>query len=318
MLTEIKRATPTLYVYWTITDLCNFECSYCPSALHSGDFAKGKKPGFPSDEEIRTFLNNLVTKHAVGKFLQVCLSGGEPTIHPMYGEIVDAIKPHGIIETITNGARPLTWWQNLPALPDKVTMSLHPGFTNIDKVNSLGEYLLDNECAVQFNMMCDPDQWEEVQALYNKLTDRLKACVNGKLLTEHSGLSTDGTPYAYTAEQLDYISSKKSNSSKVEQKFSDVDRRVFIVEDGTERVMTHPFELINANKNKMKGWHCSAGKEGIAIHFNGKVYVGNCRIAELGRLDSFELLDQDVICPRQYCKTAADIQLPKKHYELKN
>ena len=312
MLTEIKRASPTLYVYWTITDNCNFDCSYCPSRLHDGDFAKGKKPGYPSDSEIRTFLDRLIHKHTRGRFLQLCLSGGEPTIHPMYAEIVSAVKPHGIIETITNGSRPLNWWKNLPALPDKVTMSLHPGFTNIEKINALGEYLLDNDCDVTFNMMCDPEQWDEVQALYNMLTDRLKLQVNGKILTDHSGTITDGQPYAYSVDQIDYISSMKFSGVGVKRRFDNIDRRVYFIENGVEHIMTHPFDLVNTGRNNMQGWKCSAGNEGIAINFDGFAYIGNCRIGKLGRIDTFDLLSEDVTCPRKYCKTAADLQLTKR------
>lgn len=312
MIVEIKKATPSFYVYWTITDYCNFSCSYCPSQLHSGDFAQGRKKGFPSDEEIRTFLDRLVNVHSVGKFLQVCLSGGEPTVHPMFGEIVKSIRPHGIVEVITNGSRPLNWWKKLPALPDKVTISLHPGFTVIEKINEVGEFLLDNNCEVVFNMMCDPDQWNAVQSLYELLTDRLKYQVNGKILTDHSGTATDGQPYSYTNTQLDYINSKTSLIGTIERRFNNVDRRIYIVDDdGTENVMQHPFDLVNSKKNQMQGWSCSAGKDGVAISFNGNVYVGNCRIDTLGRLDTFNLLTENVTCPKKYCKTAADLQLPK-------
>lgn len=313
MIVEIQKAAPALYVYWTLTDYCNFSCSYCPSQLHSGDFAQGRKSGYPSDSAIRTFLDRLVNVHTNGRFLQVTLSGGEPTVHPMFSEIVETLKPHGLIGIISNGSRPLNWWKKLPALPDRVTISLHAGFTVIEKINEVGEFLLDNNCEVAFNMMCDPEQWPDVQALYDKLTDRLKAVVNGKILTDHSFTAQmDGTPYLYSDEQLSYINSKRGSDSSIQQRFGDVDKRVYIInDDNTKRVMVHPFELSNAMQNQMQGWSCSAGRDGIAVSYNGNAYAGNCRVATLGRLDTFDLLTQDVTCTKKYCKTTADLPLPK-------
>jgi hypothetical protein len=38
-------------------------------------------------------------------------------------------------------------------------------------------------------------------------------------------------------------------------------------------------------------------------------------VQRLGRIDEFELLSSPVMCPRQWCKTAADIPLDKRYIE---
>lgn len=313
MIVKIYKQTPTLYVYWTLTDFCNFRCNYCPDSLHSADFKSGRKPGYPSNDEIRIFLDRLINKHLRGRFLQVCISGGEPTLHPMYEEIVDTLHPHGIVETVTNGSRDFNWWQNLNHLPDKITMSLHAEWTKIDRVNELGEFLLDRGVEVAYNMMCDPGNWARVQTMYQQLTPRLQQLVNAKILTDHSGGATDGTPWEYLPEQVEYIRSIKSVNYKPKDRFKDINRRSYIVDDqGNISTLSNPFDLVNTKQHSFLEWECSAGNSGITINFDGYAYAGNCRIERLGRIDQFEIKTQPTVCTRQWCKTAADILIDKE------
>lgn len=312
MIVEIKRKVPTLDVYWTLTDFCNFKCNYCPDKLHSGNFATNKKRGFPTNEEISTFIDRLLNVHLKGRFLQVCLSGGEPTLHPMYPTIVERIRPHGIIETITNASRSIDWWKGLPALPDKVTISLHNGWTKIDKLNELGEYLLGAGVDVSINMMCDPVNWDRTMSMYTQLNDRLKSCVSAKILTDHSGTNKDGEIFSYSKEQMEFIKATLKSSFVPNTRFAGVNRSAeMLSDDGTSVRLDNPFSLVNAKQNSFKGWKCTAGSSGIAIHFDGYAYAGNCRIEKLGRIDQFELKETPITCSRDWCKTAFDIGLDK-------
>lgn len=316
-IVEIKRRQEILYVYWTLTDFCNFRCNYCPNSLHSGDYKTGRKPGYPTDEEIRTFLDRLINKHAQGRSLLVVISGGEPTLHPMYEEIVDTLHPHAIIETITNGSRNFDWWKSLNHLPDKITMSLHAEWTKIDRVNELGEFLLDNNVQVIYNMMCDPGNWHRVQEMYKQLTPRLQALVNAKILTDHSGGPTDGQPWEYHPDQIEYIRSVHATGKQPpRQRLLEVKNVSDIIyDDGTMSVLDNPFDLVNTKQHSFKGWECSAGNTGITISFDGYAYGANCRTVKMGRIDTFDLLDSPIICPRQWCKTASDIPLNKRYIE---
>lgn len=314
-LIEIQREQDVLFVYWTLTDFCNFRCNYCPSSLHSGDFKSGRKPGYPTDDEIRIFLDRLINIHAKGKFLQVCISGGEPTLHPMYEEIINTLHPHGIVETVTNGTRAIEWWKELKHLPDKVTMSLHAEWTKIDKINGLGEFLLDNNTYVVFNMMCDPGHWNLVQEMYNQLTPRLQALVNAKLISDHSGGPTDGQPWEYHPEQIEYIKSIYLSVEQPERRFSNINlSSTLIYDDGTTARLNNPFDLVNTNQHSFNGWQCSAGNTGIVVNFDGFAYGATCRSCMLGRITKFELLSQPIVCSRQWCKCGSDIPLPKKKF----
>ena len=110
---EIKKSIDTLYIYWTLTDFCNFKCNYCPSSLHDGLYANGTKSGFPSDSQINKFIDNLIEKHLGNRKLYLIISGGEPTLHPMFATIINRLLPYGFIGVNTNGARHYEWWSKL-------------------------------------------------------------------------------------------------------------------------------------------------------------------------------------------------------------
>lgn len=314
---EIKRNHDVLYVYWTLTDFCNFRCNYCPSALHAGDYKSGRKPGYPTNDEIRTFIDRLINVHAKDRMLLVSLGGGEPTLHPMYEEIVDTLHPYASVETITNGARAYEWWTGLKHLPDKLTISLHPEWTKIDKVNELGEFLLDRNVEIAYNLMCDPAHWSRVQEMYDAISPRLKVFVSGKILTDHDDGPNNGTPWDYTTEQMEYIKSMYATGKRPAKRIH-ADKNIAPViyyKDGSTSRMDNPFEIVNNWQHSFTGWECSAGRNGIAVDFDGYAYGANCRTKRLGRIDKFELLSEPMICPNKWCKTAADIQLNKRYIE---
>lgn len=307
-LIEIKKPVDTLYIYWTITDFCNFKCSYCPSNLHAGTFAKKVKPGFPTNEEIEVFIDRVLNIHLQGRFLNMTLSGGEPTLHPMFKTIIERMGPKGSIEVVTNGSRSVEWWQDMKVLPNKVTISLHPEFSNLEKINELGLFLKDNNVDLAFNLMCDPTNWDWVINVKQNLHERLHGHINAKILTDHSGTISDGTPYPYHEPQLDFIKKQQSSGNTN----SDPRKRTLaIYSDGTQTGLD-AFKLVTNKQHSFKGWACSAGHAGLKIGFDGQVTAGICEILKLGRLDKFDLLPTDVICSRLWCKTAGDLNLNKR------
>jgi organic radical activating enzyme len=276
--------------------------------LHAGLFARKIKPGAPTNEEIETFIDRVLNIHLMDRFLNMTLSGGEPTLHPMFKTIVERMGPRGSIEVVTNGSRSVEWWQDMKVLPNKVTISLHPEFSNLDKINDLGLFLKDNGVDLAFNLMCDPKNWDWVINVKQLLNERLHGHINAKILTDHSGTFKDGTPYEYYEQQLDFI--KKQQSTVATN--TDPRKHTFaIYSDGTQTGLD-AFKLVTNKQHSFKGWACSAGHAGLKIGFDGQVTAGICEITKLGRLDTFELGPKEITCIRQWCKTAGDLNLNKR------
>lgn len=76
---------------------CNFRCPFC----HNGDIVFPSSAGINEDE----FFAYL--KLRSGMIEGVCVSGGEPTLHPELPEFLRKIKSHGyLVKLDTNGYRP--------------------------------------------------------------------------------------------------------------------------------------------------------------------------------------------------------------------
>jgi MoaA/NifB/PqqE/SkfB family radical SAM enzyme len=307
-LVKIRRNVDIFSVYWTLTDFCNFKCSYCPPKLNAGTFFKSDLA--PTDEQILQGLERLKLFSA-GKLLTVTLSGGEPTTHRMFPTIIDYINSmDGFSEVITNGSRPLTWWEKLQSLPKSVVISLHPEFTDLEKVNQLGLYLKSKNVVLKYNLMADPEKWEWVSAVHEKLDVSLHRDIDTKILTNH-GSARDlddvlGKHYKYTQEQLDFIKTATlaiKEDDPREALFGDFD-------DGTSSRI-YSFRLVAKNLHKFKGWRCGAGSTSICISAKGTVHGGICNVVNLGPLEKFVVYPGNVLCKFENCFRAQDISIPK-------
>ena len=311
---EINRLDEAhfFYVYWTLTDFCNFKCNYCPDMLHSGDFAQGRKRGFPTDDEIQQFLDRLISV-LNGRKLYMVLSGGEPTLHPMYAEIIRHLSPHGIVCTNTNGSRSADWWANLPVLPAQATISLHPEFSKMDKINETAQYLVANGVELRFNLSADPANWDDTVRLYEALDENLKIYVQPKVLN-HIGVG-DRDNYEYTVEQNAWMKSKQEffvlNKMKYNTNPLSQPPYAFYT-DGSLKPLISLAELTMTKQHAFRGWECWAGVNTLNVHFDGNVWSAICKIENLGRVTNFKLKSTPVTCTNNYCTCPGDILIAKR------
>lgn len=65
-------------------------------------------------------------------------------------------------------------------------------------------------------------------------------------------------------------------------------------------------------ENTYKGWLCWAGQESMMIDAKGDVYVATCRAKKLGNIyEDFEMPNEPVVCPKNWCACAADLNTSK-------
>ena len=129
---EIKNLNNEIFVYWILTDFCNQHCTYCPSSLNLGTYANNSSS--PNDSDIDLFLDKLIAiQQQTQKRLVVNISGGEPTLHNKFADIIERLHDYAIIIVTTNGARSVGWWQALPKQPQRVIVSVHPEYYDSKK-----------------------------------------------------------------------------------------------------------------------------------------------------------------------------------------
>ena len=301
---EIKNLNNEIFVYWILTDFCNQHCTYCPSALNLGAYANS--PSFPNDSDIDLFLDKLVTvQQSTQKRLLVNISGGEPTLHSKFSNVIERLHDYATVIVTTNGARGVNWWQSLPKQPHVVTLTLHPEYYDSKKIkiNQLCEFLKDNEVTIQLNLMCHPEMWDTVLKIVDDIDYKFKSFIVPKVIQDQETFTRD--MYSYTPEQLSFI---KNYPTKLE---SNISWDIQAVYSNGEVSRVVPNTIMAEGLHYFQNWKCSAGSEGISVYANGDVRAGICNAQLLGHISNFNFLSEQLVCPRPSCTCPGDINLNK-------
>jgi MoaA/NifB/PqqE/SkfB family radical SAM enzyme len=302
---KITQSEPTVNIYWKLTDFCNFKCNYCPDYLHSGNYALGRKPGFPTDSNILSFISQLENGMLQGKHLNLLIGGGEPTVHPLFPEIVNRLKHENhFLGVLTNGSRSEDWWQQILPM-DNVVISLHPEFTNVEKINAISKFIISSGTSLIFNLSCDPANWDKTIELYNNIDDSLKHLISPKVLNYLDRPTKEN--YTYSDQQKDWIR-KHISYQRASAKFKNANMHF---NDGSVEGVNLSKLTING-WNKYKGWSCKADSQSLMINFDGNVYAGVCQAKKLGHISTFSKIeDNGLICPYGHCDCPTDIRSEK-------
>ena len=82
--------------------------------------------------------------------------------------------------------------------------------------------------------------------------------------------------------------------------------------DGTSKE-SNVNDLLATETNKFKGWLCWAGLQNITIDNDGNVWRAICKVGgKLGDIRTgFTMPTEPIVCTKESCNCAADIQLSK-------
>ncbi len=117
-------------------DGCNFRCPFC----HNAELLRCDVQSIMTTEELLAFL-----KKRQGILEGVCITGGEPTLHPELPELLRAVRELGYaVKLDTNGYRPEVLGGILEAeLVDYVAMDLKNGTAEYGETVGLGHMDLE-------------------------------------------------------------------------------------------------------------------------------------------------------------------------------
>ncbi len=154
---------------------CNFRCPYC----HNMNLVEPQyRPEVIAKEEISGFL-----RKRKGILEGVCITGGEPTIHPELGEFIKEIKELGYcVKLDTNGTNPEMLKELIEEeLIDYAAMDIKTGFSDyervagvscpdIEKISQSIKLLIEGEFSYEFRTtLCrqyhTPEIMEEIGAM---------------------------------------------------------------------------------------------------------------------------------------------------------
>jgi MoaA/NifB/PqqE/SkfB family radical SAM enzyme len=260
----------------------------------------------------------------------VTLTGGEPTIHPNYIELVEyiisSIGPGTHVLTISNLSRPQAFYQNfcdkLAHLRHGIAFkcSYHYEYANPDGFISSAELLANHDIDVHISIMAHPGYWDQVMYLYTRLKriQCKKLHYDVAILRDNYGSKPDKR---YSKKQLEWFKKYYTQMEKIETVGDEVKDIIVEFYDKKRGEILHenysPMELIANKMNSFKGMYCNAGINMIAINDQGDLSPAVCFTRSPGKKniykDDFAVTAhaQPIICPFNRCGCVADLQIPK-------
>lgn len=326
-------------VSWILGRFCNYHCSYC------------WEHGRSDNKDHRTFevctqtidsIKSQARDRGFNSF-HFSLSGGEPTMHPQYLDIVKYLADdvpncnwHSIHMT-TNLSKSKAFLKKYARIVSKfhrasVTASFHAEEANkesfIEKLIMLQEY----DVHITINMVMVPENfdrdWDNAMYFHNKgLNVTLKPQSD-----PHANFIVQG----YTDEQLkilhngmpqlDYTAKREKNIriNRPKYKFprpehlNDAPKNMQIefTDSKNKKWYMDQAERFNAfNYNNFKGWECSSGFRSIIIREpDGAIKRSySCIDEPIGYLgQDFKLFEKPKVCISPSCVSSADSKIPKR------
>jgi MoaA/NifB/PqqE/SkfB family radical SAM enzyme len=235
----------------------------------------------------------------LGKPIRLSFTGGEPTVHPKFRELIQYCNHVGIswISVTTNGTLPYQFYAGVDI--DQLVFSIHLEY-DWKRVFNTVESIVDlTNIKVIAQIMAHHDHMEDVMQLRARcLLAQIPNTIRRIRWTEGDHDLFDDMRY-----HPDDYKWLKEQEATIQGNCVIDDKRII-----------HANDVIKLHLNKYKGWTCNAGIESLMINWDGIVHRATCRVGgSLGNIyeGSFIIPNEPVTCDRNFCTCAADIPLTK-------
>ncbi len=334
-------------VSWLLGRFCNYRCSYCWPYARSD-----KKDHRPTELVLKTLaeIKRQARERGFNSF-HFSFSGGEPTMHPGYLEILSTYGAdqencnYQSVHMTSNLSPGISWFEKYasatrPLSRVSVTASYHKEFAVKEKFLEKLIFLQQNDIQVTINAVMVPERfellWEDAMYFH-------EAGINVTLKPQSNPTATrvvDGYSEEQRARlqngmpQRDYTKSRLAQAGKVSQRpkhklgvqdesamnpGSDLAPPLYQVElkdSAGKNWYMDQAERFNAfGFNQFKGWECSSGFRSIIIREpDGSIKRSySCNDKPLGNIETgFQLFDSAQPCQTDSCVSSADSKIPKR------
>jgi organic radical activating enzyme len=288
-------------VAWTLSNKCNYRCSYCPSSLHDGS------TGQPRWETVERFVKEFPIKDK-----KICyrISGGEPTYWKHFIDLAKLIKDRGHHFTfLTNGSQSVDYYKEISRYSDGIMLSFHPGYSDADHFVDIANSV---ECPIVVNLMLDRARFSDLVTVAKSLFENTKnlAVWPKVILDKTSSEHITNIPMDYSLEQKALIKNWPYFRSIDDSK---IHRGNLLFNDAP----ITGNDIILKNLNNYNGWNCWAGLHMISIDMWGNIYRSECRQGgPLGNLERYKLPTSTITCGANQCSCLSDIYLRKESNDI--
>lgn len=172
---------------WHLLDWCNYKCSYCSVGnFITNDFSDNTR----ISQNYKLTLTRLKT---VKNNFELCLTGGEPTLHPNFFEVLDGLMEIENLQRVwmfSNLSRSKDFLRTIKKYFPKIVLygSWHPEYSKDD----FFEKAYDLDCEVHVSLINNKAYWEKTKKIIdslieNNITYRLNALQPTKEYTPDHG-----------------------------------------------------------------------------------------------------------------------------------
>lgn len=284
-------------VSWTLSNKCNYRCSYCPEHLHSG------YTGQPLWQTVERFIKNF---NVPSKEICYRISGGEPTHYKHFIDMAKVVKDTGqIFSFLTNGSQSLEYYKEIGSYTDGLILSYHHEYCSAEHFIAIANSMHGK---VAVNLMLTPQNFDDVikvaQYIFNN-TDSI--LIWPKIVLDKSVSNNISNEVVnYTTEQKQII--KKWPYTRIID-----DRKLHrgkLLYNGAPITAN---ELILRGLNVHTNWHCYGGIDMINIDMWGNMYRSDCQQGgAIGNIERWKLPTETIICGAKSCNCLSDIYLRKQ------
>lgn len=331
-------------ISWLLGRYCNYRCSYCWPYARSDT-----KDHRPTDVCLRTIdeIKRQARANGFNSF-HFSLSGGEPTFHPGYLDILKYLADDTIntnytsIHMTSNCSRPMKWFETYveyakPFHRASITASLHAEHVNsIEKMQDFANKLIfcqKHDVQVTINMVMVPEwferDWQNALWFHNQgINVTLKPQSDPTASKVVSGYTDDmlkklhnGMPQRAYTEAKRIWANRPTPTFQIPAGTTDNKEKIpahfqieFTDKDGKKWYMDQAERFNSFNFNKFKGWLCNSGYQGIIIREpDGSIKRSySCDDRPLGNIETgFKLFDKPTPCISNNCVSSADSKIPK-------
>ena len=333
-------------VSWLLGRFCNYRCSYCWPYARSD-----RKDHRPTELCLKTIdeIKRQARERGFNSF-HFSLSGGEPTFHPGYLDILEHLAKdthntnYTSVHMTSNCSRNMKWFEQYvktvaPFHRASITASYHREHVNTqEKRADFADKLCfaqEHDVQVTINQVMVPEWfdelWEESLYFHNRginvtlkpQSDPTASKVVEGYTKEMLDKLYNGMPQrAFTESKNKHVTRPKATfrkqldpiyqeSKKVPQHF----QVEFKDKENKEWYMDQAERFNAFNFNKFSGWECSSGYRSIIIREpDGSIKRSySCHDKPLGNIETgFKLFDRPVNCISPTCVSSADSKIPKR------
>lgn len=307
------RTYPRKKVEWKLSNVCNYNCSFC-----FDHFKKGDQPWLG----LETYIN--VSKQLIKEIKDSgCLpifhlTGGEPTLNL---ELIDLLRylksENSMVNLMSNGSKSPEYWKSIAKenLLDFLFVGVHSSQEiDINNIIEVINLFKDSSTIVAAYVTAPPESFDIAVSTHNRLLE--EAVVVSSLKTIFKNWSSEESVANYTIEQLNTIKSNVHIKSKLypntkpaigDQQY----KSKLIYSDGTVE-QYHVYQLLAGGLNNFYQWECEIGKHSIIIDYN-KIYRGLCHVeGVIHTIDNPSFAKTSVICPNAKCVCGGDLSSGKQ------